>query len=88
MAYDVSRTVIRQIGYDISRSALRQTDVRQVHLCCLESIDEMPADDVEILEGQEEGVQLHPSMGPVEIQRGADGAVSGVTFKRCLRVFD
>lgn len=88
VAYDVSRTVIRQIGYDVSRSALRQTDVRQVHLCCLESIDEMPADDVEILEGREEGVQLHPSVGPVEIQRGPDGAVSAVTFKRCLSVFD
>jgi NADPH-dependent glutamate synthase beta subunit-like oxidoreductase len=88
VAYDVSRTVIRQIGYDVSRSVLRQADVHQVHLCCLESVDEMPADDIEILEGHEEGVILHASRGPVEIQRGPLGEVTGVKFKRCLRVFD
>ncbi len=88
VAYDVSRTVIRQVGYDVSRSALRQAQVGEVHLCCLESVDEMPADDVEILEGHEEGVQLHPSLGPVEILRNDAGAVRGVRFKKCLRVFD
>jgi len=88
VAYDVSRTVIRQVGYDVSRSVLRQTQVRDTHLCCLESLEEMPADDVEILEGHEEGVQLHPSFGPVEIKRDERGQVTGVTFKRCLRVFD
>ena len=51
VAYDVSRSVIRQIEYDVSRTALRQQQVSEVHLCCLESIDEMPADDIEILEG-------------------------------------
>ena len=29
VAYDVSRTVIRQVGYDVSRSALRQSNVRR-----------------------------------------------------------
>ncbi|MFQ5461594.1 MAG: FAD-dependent oxidoreductase [Phycisphaerae bacterium] len=88
VAYDVSRTVIRQIGYDVSRSALRQANVGEVHLCCLERVTEMPADDVEILEGNEEGVKLHPSLGPVEILRDADGRVKGAKFKRCTRVFD
>jgi formate dehydrogenase (NADP+) beta subunit len=88
VAYDISRTVIRQVGHDVSRSALRQANVGQVHLCCLESVEEMPADDLEILEGHEEGVELHPSLGPVEILRTPEGAVRGVVFKRCLRVFD
>ncbi len=88
VAYDVSRSVVRQISYDVSRSALRQAGIREVHLCCLESVDEMPADDVEIIEGHEEGVLLHPSLGPVSIERNADGAVTGITFQRCLRVFD
>jgi len=48
----------------------------------------MPADDVEILEGHEEGVILHASLGPVEIVRDGGGGVTGVTFKRCARVFD
>jgi formate dehydrogenase (NADP+) beta subunit len=88
VAYDVSRTVIRQIGYDVSRSMLRQVEGAEVHLCCLESVDEMPAEDVEILEGHEEGVRLHASLGPVEIHRDSDGRVTGITFKRCTRVFD
>lgn len=88
VAYDVSRTVIRQIGYDVSRSAMRQEQVREVHLCCLESLEEMPADDVEILEGHEEGVQLHASLGPSEILLNNAGAVRGIKFKRCLSVFD
>jgi len=88
VAYDVSRTVVRQTGHDVSRTLLRQADVAETHLCCLESIEEMPADDVEILEGHEEGVILHASLGPVEIVRSADGAITGVTFKHCTRVFD
>ncbi len=88
VAFDVSRTVIRQTGYDVSRSALRQSGVREVHLCCLESVDEMPADDVEILEGHEEGVHLHTSLGPIEVLRDEEGAVRGAKFKRCTRVFD
>jgi formate dehydrogenase beta subunit len=93
VAYDVSRTVIRQVSYDVSRSALRQrtgrgAGVEEVHLCCLESIEEMPADDVEILEGREEGVRLHPSLGPVSIDRDEIGSVRSVTFQRCERVFD
>ncbi len=88
VAYDVSRSVIRQVGYDVSRSALRLGGVREVHLCCLESVDEMPADDVEIIEGNEEGVELHPSLGPLSVERDADGRLEGIKFKRCLRVFD
>ena len=88
VAYDVGRTVIRQLGYDVSRSALRQRGVGEVHLACLESVDEMPADDTEILEGHEEGVQLHASLGPVEVLRDSAGQVTGVQFKKCLSVFD
>jgi len=88
VAYDVSRTVVRQVGYDVSRSALRQAETSEVHLCCLESVEEMPADDIEILEGHEEGVVLHASRGPVEVLHDARGDVTGVKFKRCLRVFD
>jgi NADPH-dependent glutamate synthase beta subunit-like oxidoreductase len=93
VAYDVSRTVIRQVSYDVSRSALRQRTmggpgVEEVHLCCLESVDEMPADDVEILEGRDEGVTLHASLGPVSIDRGDDASIRSVTFQRCTRVYD
>ena len=40
----------------ISRTALRQAQVREVHLFSLESLEELPADDVEIIAGDEETI--------------------------------
>lgn len=88
VAYDIGRTVLRQISIDAARAARRQDAEMAVTLCSLESLDEMPADDIEIIEGDEEGVQRRNSLGPVEIQRNEDGRVTGVTFQKCLRVFD
>jgi formate dehydrogenase beta subunit len=88
VAYDVARTVLRQEEYDVARSALRLKGVETVHLCCLESLEEMPADDVEIAEGDEEGVQRHNSVAPHEIHVDGSGRVSAVTFKKVLRVYD
>ena len=91
VAYDVARTVLRQEEYDVSRTAARLRGVREVHLVCLESLEEMPADTVEILEGAEEGVVRHNSWGPREIlAREAAGRkfVRGVRFVRCASVYD
>ena len=61
--------------------------VRQVNLVCLESLEEMPADTMGILEGQEEGVTRHNSCGPrevlVEEERNGRKFVRGVRFARC-----
>ena len=91
VAYDVARTVLRQEEYDVSRTAARMAGVRQVNLVCLESLEEMPADTVEILEGQEEGVTRHNSWGPKEIlvsERNGQKFVRGVKFVRCAQVYD
>ena len=91
VAYDVARTVLRQEEYDVSRTAARMAGVRQVNLVCLESLEEMPADTVEILEGQEEGVTRHNSWGPKEVlveQRDGQKFVRGVRFVRCVQVYD
>ena len=91
VAYDVARTVLRQEEYDVSRTAARMAGVRQVNLVCLESLEEMPADTVEILEGQEEGVSRHNSWGPREVlvnERNGQKFVRGVKFARCTQVYD
>lgn len=88
VAYDVARTVVRQIAFDTARTAARLPSTTRVTLVSLESLEEMPADTAEILEGDEEGIDRLNGWGPVEIIRGTDGAVLGVTFKRCLRVYD
>ncbi len=88
VAYDVSRSVVRQTGVDVSRSALRQAHVGQVHLVSLESLEEMPADDLEIIEGDQEGVVRHHRLGPRQILRDPNGRINGVQFQKVLRVFD
>jgi len=54
VAYDVARTVARQTGVDVSRTALRKAGVDSVHLCSLESLEDLPADNLVIIEGDEE----------------------------------
>ena len=88
VAYDVARTLVRQTEYDVSRTALRQKGVKEVHLVCLESLREMPADTQEIQEGEEEGVIRYNSWGPKEILVDEHGFAKGVAFKKCLSVFD
>ena len=57
VAYDVARTVLRQIAYDAARTAARMPGTARVRLVALESLEEMPADTVEIREGDEEGIE-------------------------------
>lgn len=88
VAYDVARTVVRQAALDAARTAARLPGTRRVRLVSLETLEEMPADTLEILEGDEEGVERMNGLGPVEIQRDGAGAITGVAFRRCLRVYD
>jgi NADPH-dependent glutamate synthase beta subunit-like oxidoreductase len=97
VAFDVARSALRVKGHyrteakdfyeatDAARMALR-AGAKEVHLVCLESREEMPADEVEIHEGVEEGVHLHPSRGPLKIL--GDGKVSGLATRKVKSVFD
>ena len=88
VAYDVARTVVRQIAYDTARTAARLAGTATVKLVSLEGAEEMPADTIEIVEGDEEGVERQNGWGPTEIVRDTDGKVTGVAFRKCLRVYD
>jgi NADPH-dependent glutamate synthase beta subunit-like oxidoreductase len=88
VAYDVARTVVRQIAYDAARTVLRLPGTGQVTLVSLETLEEMPADTLEILEGDEEGVARLNGWGPIGICRDVNGQVAGVEFRRCLQVYD
>ena len=88
VAYDVARSVVRQIAYDTARTAARLPSTTSVCLASLEDLENMPADTAEILEGDEEGIERLNGWGPIEIARDEAGAVTGVVFKRCLRVYD
>ena len=76
-----------QVAYDVARSALRISSDKEVHVVCLESREEMPADEIEVVEGEEEGLKLHNSRGPKEVL-GQNGTVTGLRTIRCKSVFD
>jgi formate dehydrogenase (NADP+) beta subunit len=88
VAYDVARTVLRQAAYDAARAVARLPRTRRVRLVSLETLEEMPADTVEIREGDEEGIERLNGWGPVEIVRDGGGRVEAVVFRRCLQVYD
>jgi NADPH-dependent glutamate synthase beta subunit-like oxidoreductase len=88
VAYDVARTVVRQAAYDAARTAARLPGTRRVRLVSLETLEEMPADTLEIIEGDEEGIERVSGWGPVAIQRNDQGHIAGLQIKRCLRVYD
>ena len=71
---------------DISLSALR-LGAQEVHLVCLESRAEMPASIDEVAEAEEEGIVLHPGLGPKSIV-GANGKVTGLEVLKTKWVFD
>ena len=76
-----------QVAYDVARSALRMSSDKEVHVVCLERREEMPADEMEVLEGEEEGIHLHSARGP-KVILGTNGTVTGLRTVRCLSVFD
>lgn len=88
VAYDVARSVVRQIAFDTARTAARLAETSRVHLVSLEGAEEMPADTIEIIEGDEEGIERSNGWGPTAIVRDERGRVTGVKFRRCLQVYD
>jgi NADPH-dependent glutamate synthase beta subunit-like oxidoreductase len=76
-----------QVAYDVARSALRVSGDKEVHVVCLEGRHEMPADEVEVVEGEEEGIYLHNSRGPKAVL-GDGGRVTALRTVLCKSVFD
>jgi formate dehydrogenase (NADP+) beta subunit len=75
-----------RLALDVAREAIRK-GVPEVHMYCLENLDEIPAAREEIEEAEKEGIQLHTRFGPKRIV-GKDGKVTGIELIRCSRVFD
>ncbi len=76
------------VAYDVARTAVRQKGVESVALVCIESFEEMLADNVEIEEGKEEGIERINSFGPHKINADESGKANSITFIKCLSVFD
>ncbi len=76
------------VAYDVARTSLRQHGVQSVTLVCIESFEEMLADQIEIEEGAEEGITRINGYGPLRIDADDEGNVASIVFKKCIAVFD
>jgi glutamate synthase (NADPH/NADH) small chain len=79
VAMDVARSIVR-----LQRLEGKEANVK---ITSLESMEELPADLEEIVEGREEGIQFFPSRGPKEVVI-ENGKVKGLKTVACTRVFD
>jgi formate dehydrogenase beta subunit len=75
-----------RLALDVAREAIRK-GVPEVHMYCLENLNEIPAAREEIEEAEREGIRLHTRFGPKRII-GKDGKVTGIQLTKCSRVFD
>ncbi len=75
------------VAIDAARVALR-CGSENVTMVCLEQPEEMPALPEEIAEAREDGVRIVNGWGPALVEGSEGGAVSGLRFKHCDRVFD
>jgi NADPH-dependent glutamate synthase beta subunit-like oxidoreductase len=75
-----------RLALDVAREAIRK-GVPEVHMYCLESLDEIPAAREEIEEAEKEGIRLHTRFGPKRVV-GRDGKVTGIELIKASRVFD
>lgn len=74
------------VAIDAARVS-RRCGAEDVKMVCLEQRDEMPALPHEIVEAEEDGVEIINGWGPASIEVDDEGAVRGVTFKRCTNVY-
>ena len=74
------------VAIDAARISSRCTDAK-ISMFCLETREKMPASNEEIEEALEEGIELNCGWGPKEVLE-ENGHVSGIVFKKCIRVFD
>src|ERR1022692_3528538 len=75
-----------RLALDVAREAIRK-GVPEVHMYCLENVDEIPAAREEIEEAEKEGIKLHTRWGPKKIV-GDNGRVTGIQLIKASRVLD
>ena len=75
------------VAIDCARTAARLGS-EHVEMFCLEQGAEMPASPEERAEACEDGVHITCGWGPARVEKGDDGRVRTITFKRCVRVYD
>lgn len=75
------------VAYDVARTSVRN-GARSVTMVCLETRDEQTADEFEIEDGIEEGIQTITRVAPKEVIRNDLGKIIGLKVQKISSLFD
>ncbi len=75
------------VAFDVARTSVRN-GAKKVTMVCLESRDEQTADEFEIEDGMEEGITIVNRVGPIAVERDAEGRVTGLRVQPITSLFD
>lgn len=75
------------VAFDVARTSIR-SGAKTVTMVCLESRDEQTADEFEIEDGLQEGITIHNRVGPIAVERDAEGKVTGLRVQPIYSLYD
>lgn len=75
------------VAFDVARTSVRN-GAKTVTMVCLEARDEQTADEFEIEDGLEEGIKIINRVGPIAVERDAEGRVTGLRVQSIYSLFD
>ena len=75
------------VAFDVARSSVRN-GAKSVTMVCLESREEQTADEFEIEDGMDEGIELINRVGPVGVERDKEGNITGIRLQKVYSLFD
>ena len=81
------------VAFDVARTLVRMQNEKfghvNVKMMALEQRDQIPADEEEVMEGAEEGIEMNLGCGPQKIDIDTEtGSVTGIQGCACTRLFD
>ncbi len=75
------------VAFDVARTSVRN-GAEKVIMTCLEARDEQTADEFEIEDGTDEGIELINRVGPIAIERDGNGKITGLRVQPIYSLFD
>lgn len=75
------------VAFDVARTSVRN-GAKKVTMVCLESRDEQTADEFEIEDGLEEGIEILTRHAPIAVERDSEGKITGLRVQKIYSLFD
>jgi formate dehydrogenase beta subunit len=75
------------VAFDVARTSVRN-GAKSVTMVCLESRDEQTADEFEIEDGIQEGINITNRVAPKAVVRNKNGKIVGLRLQRISRLFE